>query len=253
MTLLQLSDFNLAINDKTICRNFNWQLEPGDFCGILGVNGSGKTTLLHSLANLNTHTDGIFIKGKAITAWRRKTLAKVIGILFQNTQDDFGQSVYEFCLTGRFPHLASFTKETKTDLNIVNAALEIMGLADLKHRRLSSLSGGEKRRTAIATLLAQDPEIYLLDEPTNHLDIAYQIKVLSHFKTLTTTQNKAVILSMHDINLAAHFCNKILLLLDNTLMIGQPQEILTQDNLRKLYGLEFQNLGQAERTYWQPY
>jgi len=146
--------------------------------------------------------------------------------------------VWEYCLSSRFPHLSYFNKPNHEDEKIVIHALEKMDLTHLAKRVVGKLSGGEKRRLAIAALLTQKPEIYLLDEPTNHLDIKHQHQVLNYFRELARHTQATIVMSLHDVNLAQQYCDHILLLYPNgETLQGPSSEILTTHNLSKLYQL----------------
>lgn len=250
MHLLTTTDLTVQIADKKICQALNWTLEPGDICGILGGNGSGKTTLLHTLAGLIPVQSGeIFLGTKNLTALTAQDIAQQVAILFQETNVTFPQTVFEFCLQGRYPHLSYFGWEKSIDKEIVLAALTQMKLETKLSQSIQTLSGGEKRRLAIATLLAQTPKIYLLDEPTNHLDLRHQISVLNHFKKLSQTDSVGIVMALHDINLAHHYCNKILMLFgDNEVLFGETDVLLNQKNLSRLYRHPIEN----NRELWLP-
>ncbi|MEO8401810.1 MAG: ABC transporter ATP-binding protein [Gammaproteobacteria bacterium] len=248
--LLTTNDLTVQIADKKICQALHCTLEPGDIWGILGANGSGKTTLLHTLAGLIPATSGdIFLETKNLTTLSAQHIARRVAILFQETSVTFPQTVFEFCLQGRYPHLSYFGWEKSVDKKIVLAALAEMELETKLSQSIQTLSGGEKRRLAIATLLAQTPKIYLLDEPTNHLDLRHQISVLNHFKKLSQTDSVGIVMALHDINLAHHYCNKILMLFDEgEILFDKTDVLLNPKNLSRLYRHPIEN----NRKLWLP-
>lgn len=248
MNLLHTQNLQITIGKKIICRDLTLQIRAGEIWGILGQNGSGKTTLLHTLARLHPAMRGeIWVGEKKLKALSIKSLAQQIGILFQDFNDTFPQTVWEYCLAARYPHLAYFKKESAKDKDIVTQALQTMELCELIERKITQLSGGEKRRLALAAILAQTPLVYLLDEPTNHLDVRYQFHVLNQLKNMATTQTVAVMMSLHDINLAQQFCNRILLLFaDGYVLQGCPEETLTQENLTRLYQFPIKRIADQE-------
>lgn len=252
MNLLQAKNLTLCHGEKIICRHFNIQVAPGDIWGILGPNGCGKTTLLHALAQLHPVLEGEILLGNTpLKTISMKKIAQSIGILFQDFTAPFSQTVWEYCLASRFPHLAYFESESSNDKQIVKQALQTMELNDCMQRPIVALSGGEKRRLAIAALLVQAPQIYLLDEPTNHLDVRHLIKTVSHFKQLATNHSAAVLMSLHDINLAHQFCNRILLIFsDGTIKQGESHAILTEDNLSQLYQHPIKKIIQDGTSFW---
>lgn len=237
MTLLSTENLSITIAKKKICHGLQLTLQPGEIWGILGQNGSGKTTLLHTLAGLKVATEGnIFLLQKPLKQLTRKQIAQYIGILLQQQTDIFPQSVYELCLYARFPHHKKWRNKSEKDYHIVQDAIALMDLTVLQQQNVMHLSGGERQRLALAMLFAQQPQIYLLDEPTNHLDIRYQIKVLNHVKMLAKTQTVGIIMALHDLNLAQHYCDKILLLFNNgETLHGTTQQMLTTKNISRLY------------------
>ena len=142
----------------------------------------------------------------------RRQIARQLGILFQEQTDVFPANVLDTVLTGRHPWLGPLQWESDADLEKARAALQAVGLADIEQRIVTTLSGGERRRLGIATLLAQDTQLLLLDEPTNHLDIHQQIQILQLVSDLARNDNRALLLVMHDLNLAARYCDRFLLL-----------------------------------------
>lgn len=245
--LLETKHLSLSIAKKIKYQNIHWQIQPGEQWGILGANGSGKTTLLLTLAGIIPAVGDIFLLGKNLTDINRKWTARQLGILFQEIpRDPFPQTVFEYCSSGRYPHLTGFCFETQYDRKIILHALTDMDLAHCASQKIQTLSGGEFRRLNIATLLAQNPQIYLLDEPLNHLDLKYQIKVLEHFKKLTQKKAVSTLMTLHNISIAQKYCDKILLLFgDGEWIVGTPTEILTVEHLQKAYGCVINN------EYWQ--
>jgi iron complex transport system ATP-binding protein len=250
--LLETKNLHLKIANKTICQAFDLQIKPGERWGILGPNGSGKTTLLHAMSGLQTFHDGqIWLRNQPIKQSSPKKIARYLGILLQDTSLVFPQSVIEYCLAGRHPHLDYFAHENKTDLAIAMESLRTMELETLAQQNIFRLSGGERRRLAIATLLTQTPQIYLLDEPTNHLDLRHQIKTLNHFKCLTETTAISVIMSLHDLNLAQQYCSHIVMLFEGGETVqGTVKNVLTTKNVSKLYQYPLTNVSVNNQTLW---
>jgi iron complex transport system ATP-binding protein len=251
---LSTQNLTIHISNQIVCQQLNLTLNKGDICGVLGPNGSGKTTLLHTLANLHpVHTGEIFLDNHPITQLKPKVIAQTLGILFQDTSATFSQTVLEFCLTGRHPHLSHLGFESAADKELALAALTLMDLDKKLPQKVQTLSGGERRRLAIATLLTQTPQIYLLDEPMNHLDIRHQMQILQHFKNLAASQAATVMMSLHDMNIAQHFCTHVLLLFgDSTSLYGTPKDILTAENLSRLYQYPVQGEHIGLRQFWLP-
>ena len=252
MSNLIAERITIAINNKMICQDLNLAIRPGDIWGLLGPNGCGKTTLLHALAGLHPLIEGdMKLDNHFYTTLSVRSIAQNIGILFQHFHSSFPQTVWEYCLTSRYPHLSYFKKESSKDKHIVMQALQLMALDPFMHKTIDHLSGGEKRRLAIATVLAQTPSIYLLDEPTNHLDVQHQMRVLNHFTDLAQNNTAGIMMALHDVNLAQQFCNRILLLFpDGCIQQGTANEMLTVENLTRLYQHPIKKILADTTTFW---
>lgn len=234
--MLRIENITLSIAEKILCNQLNFTVFPGQTWGILGSNGCGKTTLLHTLAGFRKSTGNIKLFAKNLNSIPKREQAKIMGIALQETHDVFPQTVFELCSLGRYPHLNFFSYESAIDNEITIQSLKDMDLLHLRDQKIKTLSGGERRRLTLATLLTQAPRLYLLDEPTNHLDIYYQIKILRHFSNLAQSTSISVIMSLHDINLAAQFCDHILMIFkDGDFLAGPTSTILNATHLSRLY------------------
>lgn len=236
--LLATRRLGVSIAGIEICSDLNIIVEPGSRWAILGRNGSGKTTLLKTLAGLHAPDSGeVAIEGLCLDRMPRRRLARSLGFLFQEQAMLFPGTVLDTALIGRHPYLDEWRWETAEDIACARAALARVGLAGKENRQLSTLSGGECQRLAIATLLTQDPMIYLLDEPSTHLDLYHQIHVLRILCDLAREGRKTLIMVLHDVNLAARFCDHALLLFGGgALLHGAAASVLTEENLARLYG-----------------
>ena len=252
--LLETRGLNLSIGDKLICRDLNFSVQQGERWGVLGVNGVGKTSLLLALAGLKTAQAGsVHMQGKALSEFSGRQLAQLCGVMFQDSDDAFPASVLETALIGRHPHLHAWEWESAEDEAIARAALQAVGLADLTQRTSNTLSGGERRRLALATLLAQDPPLMLLDEPVNHLDLHHQIDALELLTQQVTQHGKTSVMVLHDVNLAARYCDALLLLFgDGEVLQGAVREVLTLENLSRLYGHPVRSVETPEGVLYYP-
>ncbi|HET7370634.1 MAG TPA: ABC transporter ATP-binding protein [Gammaproteobacteria bacterium] len=234
---LEATSLDVAIGGKPVCRQLDFTLNTGDCMAVLGGNGVGKTTLLHTLAGLREPDGGdIRLDGRPLATLPRREIARRLGLLMQHDDDAFPATVRETVLVGRHPHIGFWQWESRQDVAIAETALADCALDDLEDRTVATLSGGERRRLAIATVLAQQPSLYLLDEPANELDLHFQIDLLHHFRKLVDEQGKAMMLSMHDVNLAARFANRVLLLFgEGESLCGTADDMLTPANLSRLY------------------
>ena len=236
--LLATDKLGITVAGQAICRSFELAIDPGQCWGILGRNGSGKTTLLHTLAGLRPPDSGVItLFDRRLDQWLRRDIAKHIGILFQDNDDRFPSTVMETALIGRHPFLPAWRWESKLDQQIALDALAAVGMSAFESRIVSTLSGGERRRLAIATVLTQQPDLLLLDEPTNHLDVHYQIAILDTVTQYIKQGEKSLVMVLHDANLASRYCDHIVMLYgDGKYDIGTNAEILNADHLHRLYG-----------------
>lgn len=237
MNRLQTQDLIIDIPGRSDGFPLNLCVEPGQVWGVLGPNGAGKTTLLHTLAGLRPPRSGqVLLDGRTITGLKRKTVAQSLGMVFQERQDGFPATVLETALIGRHPFLSSWQMESAEDLALARQALERLDVSHLSERLVGTLSGGERQRVSIATVLTQSPATWLADEPTNHLDLHHQIAVME-LMTREAGNGKAVFMCLHDLNLAARWCNHVLLLYPNgEACWGPATQMLVPEALERLYG-----------------
>jgi iron complex transport system ATP-binding protein len=254
MTLLETRALEVVIGCNIVCRNLNLAIRTGERWGILGRNGAGKTTLLLTLAGLRPQQSGsITLLQQALSSLTRRQIAQLIGILFQEQTDAFPANALDTVLTGRHPWLGPLQWESEADRAKARSALQAVGLTSVEQRLVTTLSGGERRRLGIATLLTQDPKLLLLDEPTNHLDLHQQIRTLQLLGDLAAEGDRALLLVMHDLNLATRYCNHFLLLFgDGETTQGSAAEVLTRTNLERLYQHPLQPLQGPEGRVWIP-
>ena len=237
MTFLSAKSVSINIGGKAICRDLDLEMKQGQYWGVLGGNGVGKTTLLKYLAGLIPLEHGtIQINGMSLVQWKRRKLARELGVLFQDSQDTFPTTVMETALIGRHPYLPFWSFEGRADIDIASQALADVSMVDMADRQIDTLSGGERRRLAIATLIVQNPKIWLLDEPTNHLDLHHQISLLDLIIRKVDLVQGALMMVLHDVNLVSRFCTHAMLLIDDETYISGPiNEVINRDNLVKLY------------------
>lgn len=237
MSLLRTSQLNIDIGGKTICRQLDLDIQAGHIWGLLGRNGSGKTTLLHTLAGLRAAKSGeIFLRDENIQSLSRKHIAQHLGLLLQHHDDSFPATVLETVLGGRHPHIDNWQWENETDFRIARNALQRVELLTMQQRSVQQLSGGERQRVAIATLLAQNPDVLLLDEPNSHLDLNYQMRLLGDLCAQARESGRAIVMSLHDINLAARYCDHIILLSDQgTAITGAADKLLNPQTLSEIF------------------
>ena len=235
-TLLQVSGLGVHVPGRVLVEALDMRLARGEFIAVLGRNGSGKTLSLLTLAGLREPDAGtVTLGGDAIGRLPRQQVAKRLALLPQDTDDIFPASVLDTAIVGRHPHIGRFRWESPRDYALARESLERVGIADLAERDVLSLSGGERRRLAIAQVLTQAPGVYLLDEPTNHLDPQHQVDTLQIFRRAADA-GAGVIASLHDVNLAARVADRCLLLFgDGRWEFGPTDDVLDEARLEDLF------------------
>ncbi len=223
-----------------ILKDLNLNLKPGKFYGLIGPNGSGKSTLISLLMGVRQPYSGkIIFTDKPIQSYNQRTLAQHISLVPQDISIGFDFSVYDIVLMGRHPHIPRFARPTQNDLNIVNDALDLLDITQIKHRPVTHLSGGEKQRVIVARALAQNTEVLMLDEATSNLDIEHTIEILRVLRERVDTSGKTVIAALHDLNLAAAFCDELLVLKDAILHDSGPiQKVLNTALLEEVFSVK---------------
>jgi iron complex transport system ATP-binding protein len=233
----------VTVAQRTLVRDLTLSIPAGSVTCVLGCNGAGKTLTLHTLAGVRpAHSGHVEIAGRALSKWQRKDLARELGLLTQTTDDPFPSTVLETVLIGRHPHIGFWQWENERDQDIAQAALVAVELGGFESRDVATLSGGERRRVAIATLLAQDPALILLDEPINHLDPHHQLEVLRLLRS-KANEGRTIVMNLHDAGLAARFADHALLLFGNGAWeYGAVRDVLTAESISRLYGTRVQEL-----------
>lgn len=249
--LLSCHDLRVEVAGRLLVERLELSVHRGTVTCLLGCNGTGKTLTLHTLCGLRVPTRGsVMFEQRRIEQWPRRQLAQRLGLLAQTNEDPFPSTVMETALIGRHPHLGFWQWESAGDREIARAALAAVDMSAFESRDIATLSGGERRRVAIATLLTQDPELLLLDEPINHLDPHHQIDALKLFRAKADA-GRAVVMSLHDAGLAARFCDNALLLFGNgEWLYGPCTEVLTEATITRLYGVTVREISwDSGRTF----
>jgi iron complex transport system ATP-binding protein len=240
---LACTGLTVRVPGRLLVEALELSLSQGDFLAVLGQNGAGKSLTLHALAGLRAPDAGeITLCGEPLAALRRKDVARKLALLPQYADDVFPTTVFDTALSGRHPHVPRLQWETASDRDIAARSLREMDLHELSARDVATLSGGERRRLAIAQVLTQAPEVYLLDEPTNHLDPQHQLDVLRVFSE-KVRDGATVVASLHDVNLAARYADRCLLLFGNgRWTLGPVREVLNTDRLSELYATPMESI-----------
>ncbi len=237
---LEVDNITVQYGQTAILKNISFTVQQGEIIGILGPNGSGKTTLLKAILGLvNLHQGNIKILGKNISDLTPKNRAKLAGMVPQKTETPFPFSVYEITLMGRYPHISYWEGYGEKDRAITSKALKDIGISNLANRFFSQLSGGEQQLSLLARLRAQDPSIFFLDEATSALDIKRKIESLDFICNFSKYKQKTLLTVFHDINLAALYCKRLLLIKNGSIKYDGPtSEILTPQKIMDIFETE---------------
>ncbi len=217
----------------------SFALEPGEILGIIGPNGSGKSTTLRLMSGvLPPQAGNVLWQGRPLAELRRSELARHLAVVPQDTTIEFPFSVMEVVLMGRAPHLGGFAFEGDADVRVAQAALQRTDTLHLAHRFIHELSGGERQRVILARALAQQPEVLLLDEPGAFLDIRHAVEIYDLLRDLQA-EGMTIATVLHDLNLAALYCDRVALLKAGRLVrLGPPSDVITYATLTAVYDTE---------------
>ncbi|MDR0977447.1 MAG: ABC transporter ATP-binding protein [Endomicrobium sp.] len=235
--MIQIKNICADYYGHEILKNISFDIKCKDFFGIIGKNGAGKSTLLKIFSNLLKHYRGnVFINSRNLKSFKPKEIARVLAFLPQCFNMNMPFSVYEFIMFARFPYMNIFKFPSLNDYRVINKVMEFLNITDLSKRKITALSGGEKQKVLIAQVLAQETDILILDEPTSHLDIGSQNNILKLLKNLNEKYGKTIIVTMHDLNAAGEFCNRLLLLEGGSVCrCGTPEEVLNYKDIERVY------------------
>ena len=240
MLTLRLQHVSLGYGKRTVTHDVSFEAMPGEMLGIIGPNGSGKSTLIKGISHVITPSSGrIFLDGLNVASMGRADLARLVAVVPQNPTLPELFTAFEMVLMGRTPHLGLFRYETEKDYAVVARAMRLTNTVELAERRIGELSGGERQRLTIARALAQEPKVILLDEPTAHLDINYQIETLDLVRQLCREQKLIVVTTLHDLNMAAQYCDRLVMLSDGRIHSqGTPNRVINAQAIKQVYGAE---------------
>ncbi len=235
--MLKISDLRVSYGPHAVLHAIDLQLAPGEVLGLIGPNGAGKTSLIRAISGvLQLQSGSIHINDRALGSYNEIERARLLAVVPQSAQLPPAFTVWECVALGRTPHLNWLGQLGEGDRAKVEWALLVSEIAALKERRAGELSGGEQQRVLLARALAQDCPILLLDEPTAHLDLHHQVAMLGLVARMAKEQKLAVLVAMHDLNLAALYADRLALLVDGQIRaIGTPTEVLTSENLQSAY------------------
>jgi len=235
------TNVNLKIGQHQILSDVCLNVSAGKVMGVLGPNGAGKTSLLKMLSGQRDSHHSVSWNNKTLSDYDPMSLAQQIAVVNQLNESVFALNLYQIVRMGLLPHKSLLSRQTSDDDKSISDAISRVGLDDKVQQNFSSLSGGEQQRGLIARALVQKAALIVLDEPVNHLDIYYQHQVLKLLRSLAHKLNITVVMSLHDLNLAANYCDH-LCLLDKGQMVaqGSPEQVLTSQRLEQVFKIPCQ-------------
>jgi iron complex transport system ATP-binding protein len=235
--VIRVEALDLGYEDRPVLTGLNFQVNRGEFVGILGPNGSGKSTLLHALSGLLPPQRGrIIIKSEALGSLTSRLRAQMLAVVPQSTDVRFPFSCLEIVLMGRYPHRRRLGTLTDVDLVWALKSMRRTTTSHLKERPITEVSGGECQRVVIARAMAQDPEILLLDEATSSLDVRKKLEIFEILKILNETRGLTVLCAMHDLNLAALYCRRLMFIKESRIAVDGPtDQVFTPAILAQVY------------------
>jgi iron complex transport system ATP-binding protein len=235
---VEISDLRFAYNGRLVLDGLSLSVEKGQMVAILGPNGSGKTTLLKLLSAVLTGKGAVKLNSRDIRSYDRRDLSRIFAVVPQESQVNFPYTVAEMVLMGRASYHSSWALEGKKDFEVARTSMELTETLSLADRYFHELSGGEKQRVMIARALAQEPQLLLLDEPAAFLDLKHQVRVLELMLRLNREQKLTIIAALHDLNLAALFFSRLVMLRDGKIYRdGTPKEVMTEQTIYEVYGI----------------
>ena len=257
--LYDVKNISFTYDSTPVLDDLSLQLQKGKFYGIVGPNGCGKTTFLDLLiGNRSPQSGSIFFQGTPLPSYRRRELAHLISLVPQEFDTGFGYTVEEVVLMGRHPYIKRFGSPVGEDWALVNRAMETIGISELKNRYTSELSGGQKQRAVVARALAQNTDVLIFDEATSSLDVKYTLQIFNVARKLVKKENRTVIAVIHNLNLAAAYCDEIIFMKDGQIhQYGETAKVMTPETILNVFDVTtevtldpFSQTHQVSFQYW---
>lgn len=240
-SMLKIQNLSASYQSRQVLHNISFDVKNGEVFALIGPNGAGKSTIIRAASGVIPSTGHIHTNGDNFQTLTPIQRARYLAVVPQAIALPPAFTVWETVLMGRTPYLGFLGQTSTRDEELARRALSRVHALDFAERRVGELSGGECQRVLLARALCQSTPILLLDEPTAHLDLQYQVSLLELIRELARQENLAVLIALHDLNLAAHYADRIALLVGGNLRaIGSPREVLTAETISNAYCLPVQ-------------
>lgn len=235
---LSVKNLSFSYQEKDVLKDVSFEMKRGEILGLIGPNGVGKSTLLKCINKINTPDTGeIYLYGNRIDNLKEKELSRLFSYVPQSTGSKFPVKVIDMVMMGRMPYIDF--RISKDNKEKVYSLLDRMELSDIAFKSIDRLSGGERQRVYVARAIAQNTDFILLDEPTSNLDLKHQIGIMNLLSSIVEENNISAIVTLHDLNLASMYCDKILMLKDKKVFAyGRPEQVISEENIYQVYGVE---------------
>jgi iron complex transport system ATP-binding protein len=250
----QVNNLRFSYGQTPVIRDLNFSLREGEWLTVLGPNGSGKSTLISVLLRILEKNGGsVTYEGRDLETWKRKELAQRIAVVYQKNEVPFGFSVREIIEMGRYPHQGKWHHWSEGDEKAIGRAVSLTRVEKFLEKNFNELSGGEQQRVLIARAIAQEPEVLILDEPIAHLDLRFQYEVLHLCQKLKKEQGLTILSVLHEINLAAEFSDRMLLMNKGFVLAkGTPAEVIKPGHIHDAYGINIEIVEKNGKPYLFP-
>ncbi|MGD9676748.1 MAG: ABC transporter ATP-binding protein [Vulcanibacillus sp.] len=240
MEVYEIKGLSFSYGDKKVLDNISFTLNEGENLGIIGPNGCGKTTLIKEMTSILPINKGeILLNGKPLTFYSKRNLARNVAVVEQDVKHQLPFTVEEVIAMGRYPWMKPFANLTKKDYEIVTNVLLTFDLWEKRNQSVEALSGGERQLVSLARAMVQEPRILFLDEPTTYLDIGNQLLLMKHVRNWQKNMGVTVVMVLHDLNLAAQYCDRLLLINQKGAVqaVGTVEEVLKEEIIAKIYNI----------------